>query len=277
MPQKIRSFAGLWTLNEYPSTHAEWSLEEKFAAVKSAGFEGIGGLLIPEVIPLCAKYSLDYILYINADTSNYENLLHQAVAYHPQRINVHLMAHDTTPEDAVTTWHAMTNLAEQLGLNIDLEIHRNTATETPEKCDLIAALYQLRTGRGITWSLDHSHFSTVKHLNPPFAPRLLGTREMTALVRHMHFRPFNGHHAQVPATDGKGSLTPEFIIYLEFAEELLKHWLESVPDDAILYACPENGPRSSGYALSCFPDVWLDAIVIRKEIQKIWDRLYAHC
>jgi sugar phosphate isomerase/epimerase len=273
MPRHLRSFAGLWTLREYPTADAEWSLEEKFAAVKAAGFDGIGGLLIPETIPLCEKYGLDYILYINADPSNWENSLRQAVAYQPQRINIHLMDHDTPPEDAVATWIEMVDLAEQLGVHLDLEIHRDTATETPEKCGIIGARFKELTGKEIVWSLDHSHFSTVKHLNPPFAPRLLGSRELTALVRHIHFRPFNGHHAQIPATDGRGSLTPEFGLYLEFAEALLAQWLEAAPEDAVLYACPENGPRSSGYALSCFPDVWLDAIVIRDELRKIWDRL----
>ena len=273
MPRQLRTFAGLWTLREYPAADREWSLEEKFAAVKKAGFEGIGGMLDPNTIPLCEKYGLEYILYINADLPNWEAQLRQAVDYHPARINIHLMDHDTPPEAAVALWIEMVNLADQLGLLIDLEIHRDTATETPEKCALIDELFKQRTGRQIVWSLDHSHFSTVKHLNPPFAPRLLGSREMTALVRHIHFRPFNGHHAQIPATDGHGNLTPEFLLYLDFAEALLKHWLESAPEDAILHVCPENGPRSSGYALSCFPDVWLDAIVIRDQLRKIWDRL----
>lgn len=275
MPRQLRTFAGLWTLRDYPIQGDEWSLEEKFVAVKDAGFEGIGGLLIPEVIPLCKKFELEYILYINADLLNWEQQLRQAEAYQPKRINIHLMDHDTPPEAAVALWIDMVNLADQLGLHIDLEIHRDTATETPEKCSIIDALFQQHTGGKITWSLDHSHFSMVKHLNPPFAPRLLGSREMTALVRHIHFRPFNGHHAQIPATDGQGHLTAEFRLYLDFAEALLGHWLVCAPEDAILYVCPENGPRSSGYALSCFPDVWLDSIVVRDELQKIWNRLTA--
>ncbi|MEO5912744.1 MAG: xylose isomerase [Luteolibacter sp.] len=273
MPRELRTFAGLWTLRDYPNPINDWSLEKKFAAVKEAGFDGIGGLLIPETIPLCGKYGLEYILYLNADASTYRESLRKAVDYQPKRINIHLMDHDTPPEEAVATWIEMVNLAEELGLKIDLEIHRDTATETPEKSERIDQLFQQLTGKRIIWSLDHSHFATVKHLNPPFAPRLLGSREMTSLVRHIHFRPFNGHHAQIPATDGRSNRTPDFLLYLEFAEALLKHWLDSAPDDAVLHACPENGPRGSGYALSCFPDVWLDAIVVRDEIQKIWSRL----
>lgn len=274
MPRQIRFFAGLWTLLEYPCLENEWSLERKFAAVKEAGFEGIGAMLVPETIPLCHKYDLEYILYINADESNWEDSLHQAVDYSPKRVNVHLMDHDTPPGEAVSLWVRMITLAEKLGLDIDLEIHRDTATETPEKSEEIATLYHRETGRGIRWSLDHSHFATVKHLNPPFAPRLLDSPAGQSLVRHMHFRPFNGHHAQIPATDGRGNLTPEFLQYREFADALLASWIAGSPDDAVLHACPENGPRIVGnYGLSCFPDVWLDAIVVRNELRAIWNRL----
>lgn len=276
MPRQIRFFAGLWTLREYPSAASEWTLEKKFAAVKEAGFEGIGAMLVPETIPLCRKYDLEYILYLNADASNWKESLHNAVEYSPKRVNIHLMDHDTPPAEAVATWIPMMELADRLGLAIDLEIHRDTATETPEKSGEIAALYLRETGREIRWSLDHSHFATVKHLNPPYAPRLIDSPGGTRDVRHIHFRPFNGHHAQIPATDGRGNLTPEFIQYRDFAEALLASWIEQSPDDAVLYACPENGPRIVGnYGLSCFPDVWLDAIVVRDELRAIWNRLTA--
>ena len=35
-----------------------------------------------------------------------------------------------------------------------------------------------------------------------------------------------------------------------------------------LWAVVELGPKGSGYALDCFPDVWKDAIVARGEIEK---------
>ncbi|RYD43012.1 MAG: xylose isomerase [Verrucomicrobiaceae bacterium] len=274
MAREIRFFAGLWTLLEYPAPDRGWTLERKFEAVKDAGFEGIGAMFVPETIPLCRKFDLEYILYINADASNWGTSLRKAVEYSPVRVNIHLMDHDTTPREAVATWIPMMELAEKLGLQIDLEIHRDTATETPEKSEEIASLYLAETGREIRWSLDHSHFATVKHLNPPFAPRLLESPTGIGDVRHMHFRPFNGHHAQIPATDGKGNLTPEFIQYREFAEALLATWISRSPGDAVLHACPENGPRIVGnYGLSCFPDVWQDAIVVRNELRSIWSRL----
>jgi hypothetical protein len=35
-----------------------------------------------------------------------------------------------------------------------------------------------------------------------------------------HLRPFNSQHCQVPVTNGRGALTPEFRDYLAFVEDL---------------------------------------------------------
>jgi hypothetical protein len=40
-----------------------------------------------------------------------------------------------------------------------------------------------------------------------------------------------------------------------------------------LYAVPELGPQGSGYALACFPDIWLDAIREKDEIWRVWRKV----
>ncbi len=267
----LKFFAGLWTLRGYPSPVREWSLEEKFNEVRRQGFEAIGGRLLPEAVALCAKYQLEYVLYIDADRTNYEEQFRRAVEFSPRRVNVQLCDHDTPAADAVRAWIAMVECAEKLGLAIDLELHRDTATETPEKAYAIADAFRNETGRTIRFCLDYSHFAVTKHLLPPYAPRLLDRPELLPPVRQVHLRPFNGHHAQVPATDGRGALTPEFSDYLEFVRTLFGEILKSAGRDDVFYACPENGPvASGGYGLSCFPDVWRDAVRIRDETRQVW-------
>lgn len=269
-PPELRFFAGLWTLRGYPNARAEWTLDEKFAEVKRRGFEGIGGRFLPEAPQLCAKYDLEYILYVDADAGSFKEQLRRAAAFAPRRVNVQLCEHDTAPSEAAQVWAAMVALAEELGLEIDLELHRDTATETPEKALAIADLFRSATGRAVRFSVDYSHFAVTKHLSPPFAPRLLGPRELLAPVRQFHLRPFNGHHAQIPATDGRGGLAPEFQDYLGFLGSLFEAVLSCSSPGEIYYACPENGPVASGYGLSCFPDVWHDAVRVRDEARLLW-------
>ncbi len=271
---EIRFFAGLWTLRDYPSSDAEWPVERKFEEVKAAGFEGIGGKFIDRAPALCDRLGLDYVLYIDAGLTGFHESFRRAVDYSPKRINVQLANHDTAPDAAADAWCEIAAFAGELGLQVDLELHRDTATETPEKARAIAERVLALSGKPVRWSLDHSHFAVVKHLMPPYAPRLLDPVELAGGIRQMHFRPFNGHHCQIPATDGSGNLTDGFGHYLEFVEELLSLWLTTAPSDAVLYVCPENGPKAAeGYALPCFPDVWKDAIVVRDQVRKLWDRL----
>jgi len=151
-------------------------------------------------------------------------------------------------------------------------VHRDTCTETPEKVWEIAALYKKATGKKLRFSWDFSHFAVVKHLSPPFADRLLVRTDMIQLSRQLHFRPFNGHHCQIPVTDGKGGETPEIKDYLRFVDALMACWLKGAKGGEVLYACPEMGPIVSGYGLSSFPDPWQDAIVLRGKIEALWKK-----
>ncbi|MEO7598982.1 MAG: xylose isomerase [Opitutus sp.] len=273
MGPSLKFFAGLWTLRDYLVDGRIWTLADKFAEVKRRGFSGIGGRFDPDAPALCAEYALDYILYIDADAHDYEEQLRRALDWMPRRINVQLCDHDTTPEQALAVWIKMEALALELGLDIDLELHRDTATETPEKAYAIAALFLQATGRPIRFGLDFSHFAVTKHLVPPYAARLLDHPELFSSVRQLHLRPFNGHHAQVPATNGQGVLSAEMCPYLEFIEVLFKTVMKTAKQQDVFYACPENGPKDhGGYALACFPDPWLDAIRVRDEVAALWIR-----
>jgi len=273
---ELRFFAGLWTLRGYPHPDREWTIPQKFAAVKAAGFEGIGGRFVAEAPELCAELGLDYVLYIDADASDYAAQFQDALRWKPRRINVQLCEHDTSPARAAEAWIQMAKRADELGLAIDLELHRDTATETPEKAYEIADRVLQSTGQAVRLCLDYSHFAVTKHLAPPFAPRLLERADLVGPVRQLHLRPFNGHHAQVPVTDGHGGLSPEAGPYLEFVDALFALMRQTAQPGDVIYACPENGPKTpGGYGLSCFPDVWTDTIRLRDEARSRWNRICA--
>jgi hypothetical protein len=185
---------------------------------------------------------------------------------------VQLCNHDTPPKEAVAIWLKMKPLAKKLGLNIDLEVHRDTCTETPEKVYEIAALYKKATGKQIRFCWDFSHISVVKHLNAPYAERLLVRPDLIQLARQFHFRPFNGHHCQIPVTDVKGHDAPEMKAYMEFLDALLACWFKGAKGGEVIYACPELGPVASGYGLHAFPNVWHDAIHMRAKTEALWKK-----
>ena len=266
----LKQFAGLWTLTHQPSQAAEWTLEEKFKQAKKAGFDAMGGGVNPDVVPLCEKYGMDYVCYIDSNNKTYRDKLEAAKVVKPARINVQLCDHDTPPAHSAAVWVKLETLAGKMGLEVDLEVHRDTCTETPEKVYEIAALYKKATGKKIRFCWDFSHVAVVKHISPPYADRLLVMPDLIQLARHFHFRPFNGHHCQIPATDGKGSETPEFKFYLDFVDALIACWLKGAKGGETVYACPEFGPLPGGYGLTAFPNVWKDAIHLRAKTEEIW-------
>src|SRR5471030_1458879 len=89
-PPVLKQFAGLWTLSKQPTAAKEWSLEEKFKQAKKAGFDAVGGGTMPEVVPLCEKYGMDYVCYIDGN-EKYAQRLEAAKATNPARINVQLL------------------------------------------------------------------------------------------------------------------------------------------------------------------------------------------
>ena len=117
----------------------------------------------------------------------------------------------------------------------------------------------------------------MKHLVPEnFVERLLVRPDLIQRAQQFHFRPFNGHHVQVPITDGKGNLSPEVKDWLPFAEALLKCWLAGNKNSAReIFICPELGPAAGGYKLSTFKNSWEEAKNLRGEIDQLWKKVAA--
>ena len=200
--------------------------------------------------------------------------LKKAGAHH---VNVQLAVDEVLTPEALSLTLSLMDEGKRLGLEPAIESHRGTCTETPEKTYALADAYQAVTGQLLPISWDFSHFAVVKHLVPEnFSARLLIRPDLIQRAQQFHLRPFNGHHAQIPITDGRGNLTREMEEWLPFAEAVLKCWLEKNGDSGReIFVCPELGPVNGGYALSTFPNSWDDTKRLRSEIDTLWKRLVA--
>ncbi|MEY4939249.1 MAG: hypothetical protein RIQ93_984 [Verrucomicrobiota bacterium] len=275
----IAHIANLWTLSRHPSPAREWSLERKIKAVAEAGFDGLTTELTPAHRRLAETHGLRHLLgFISTDDpTQYSRLLRAQKEGGAVHINVQLDNHDTPSAVAARHWIQFVRAAEKIGgVIVSLEIHRDTCTETPEKTYEIAERFERATGEMIKMNFDFSHLAAVKHLSPAnYIQRLL---DHPALLQHseqVHFRPFNGHHAQVPVTH-RGALTPEVKSYLAFAGALMKLWKKAPGNRSrTMFACPEMGPTAEaggGYNITGLPPAWTDAVVLRGELARVWTR-----
>jgi hypothetical protein len=269
----LRHIANLWTLQQHPSREREWSLRDKLSAIRDAGFDGVCWAPSRELCEAAQELDLIFIGGMaSGQKAEFPGLLHELRKGGALHVNVQLGSDDMDSSEALDLTIALMREGESLGLLPAIEFHRGTCTETPEKAYALADRYEEATGKRLRISWDFSHFGVVKHLLAgQFAERLLVRRELIQHAQQFHFRPFNGHHVQVPITGADGELTQEVRDWLPFAEAILGCWLEGNNDkEREIFICPELGPVQGGYALSTFPQIWSDAKVLRGEIDQMW-------
>ncbi len=265
--------AHTWSMVGYPSPGREWSLARKLDAIRDAGFDGVAAYITPEIKTGADARSLK--LMSGFDCGNLkiaEQRLRDQRALGVHFINIQLLDHDTPPAPAAAMAVRLIKLSRRLGLGVHVEVHRDTCTETPEKYTEIARLYRRATGEIMPVTWDHSHFAVSKHVMPKdYSARLLAWPKEIQHSQMFHLRPFNSQHCQVPVTNGRGRLTPEFADYLAFVEDLFTLWLRGPRPGGELWVCPEMG-MSHGYNVSTNPPVWPDVVRCRRELLGAWTR-----
>jgi hypothetical protein len=268
--------ANLWTLAGHPTLTREWSLDRKVRAVAAAGFQAITAPASPELAALCRQHGLRYMgFFSSSDPREFRWQVAAQRKAGAELVNVQLGDDFTPVHEGTRLAKALLREAAKQGIYAAIEVHRDTATETPEKTYAIADAYQRATGNKLPVTWDHSHFAVVKHLKPfLYREALLQRPELIQAARIFHLRPFNGQHAQVPVMDRRGRLTPEFKSWLEFAEALLRLWLVGPQPGGELWVVPEIGPVGiHGYNLSIMEPSWAQALRCQKEIRRLWRRL----
>lgn len=267
----LRLIANLWSLRDTPSAKKPWNLERKIAAVKEGGFDGFTDLPTKAHRKWAEKHGLILVGYFSSSQPDqFRALLQQNKDAGARHVNVQLGDHDTNTSDAVRMALRLLHEGRAMGLEPSIEVHRDTCTETPEKTYALVDGYQRISGEKMPLTWDFSHFAVVKHLAPPFWDRLLIRPDLIQRASQFHFRPFNGHHCQLPVTDGRGRVSPDCEAWLPFVKRCLATWIEGAQPGRELFVVPEMGPVSSGYSLAQFPDCWKDALKLRTILEQAW-------
>ena len=269
----IRHIVNLWSLTDYPNAKKPWSLERKIVDIKEAGFDGFTTFATQEHAKLAQKHGMIIVGYFaSSKSSEFRKNIQENVDAGAVHINVQLADHDTPAEKSIELSVKLMQESEKLGAKCAVEVHRDTCTETPEKTYAIAAGYKKATGRLLPMTWDFSHLSVVKHLSPPYWERLLVDAKLIQNAEQFHFRPFNGHHCQVPVTNGHGKLSTELQQWLPFLEKTIELWLKGNQAGREFIAVPEMGPVRGGYNFEQLPNSWEDAKVLRPLIAKAWKK-----
>ena len=270
-PPQIRHMATLWTLTDYGDADGEWSTDRKIGEIKNAGFDGFLGRVPVVTAEHVQRHGLLFAATVDiGDAEEVEPKLQAIKEAGAVCVNVQMLDHDTPTDEAITRARQVMETAGRLEMDVAIEVHRDTCTETPEKAYALAEGFEKAEGRPLKMTWDFSHPAIIKHLSPPYWDRLAERVDLIQLAQQFHFRPFNGHHCQIPALGHDGEFTPEFLDWLEFADRLIEVWLQAATPGREMFVCPEQG--AMGYTLSVFPDPWKDVQAIRGEVERVWQK-----
>lgn len=267
--------ANLWSLVGHPSPEKEWSMARKLEFLAAADFDAFSDNAVgkPDYPKLSADLGLRFAgAFDVAAKAEMSGLIAAQLAVDTGPINCQLADHDTPVDEAVELTIALMEEAGRQSAEVHLEVHRDTCTETPEKAYAIIEGYEKATGRKPRINFDYSHPAVIKHLVPDeYSERLIVRPDLLQEATLLHIRPFNGHHCQIPITDGSGGLSREYRDFRPFIGDLFDCWLAGPCPNNALWVVPELGPINQlGYGLSVFPNIVDDLVVLAREIRLIW-------
>lgn len=275
---RLQRGQALWGMEKLPfGDSAEWTLEEKIARVKEAGFEHLecwisdddagqntaalvreSGLQLVcchrpmkvddtrRAVETAAKFGAKFVM------------CQPATAYHPLREVVDILSTGA-------------QRAAELGLPYFVETHRNNFTETiPQTLELIAALPD------IFITADFSHFVVVGEFYGWAAEGAIERmRPIIERVGHVHGRISNGEQVQVDIGDGTdlSEGTPAGLFF-ELWRECFASWKRRAQAGDVLAFASELGPPR--YAITTpdgreFSDRWQQALVLRRLALCAWN------
>ena len=277
-PPRLRTGQAMWGMIGLPmncqiDNTPEWTLDEKFARCREAGFEVVecwlGDEDEREVRDALNRHDLKLVMgHRPFSVDDTRAQLERAV-----RLGADYLF--AQPADAYTPLAKVVEivtegrrLANEIGMPFFVETHRNNFTETIRQTEeLIAAVPDIRiTG-------DFSHFVVGGEFYGWSDEGAIGRmKNILPRVAHLHGRISNGEAVQVDVGDGT-SQTAQF--FVEIWSECMRHWLKTAQPGDIFQFSSELGPPR--YAITLpdgreFSDRWQQGLVMKQLAEQAWRR-----
>lgn len=275
-PPRLRVQHSLWSLGKLPmNAPAEWTLDEKFARVRAAGFEAVECFFRDNnygpVVDALQRHGLRVVCgHRPFSLDDIRKNVERAVAVGADFLFAQ-------PADAFTPLDTVAHLviegrriANDAGLPFFVEVHRNNFTENlPQTLALIERVPEIR------FTADLSHFVLVGEFygwkEERAVERLLPVLERTA---HAHGRIGNGEQVQIDVGDGGGA-TAQF--FVDLWATAMRFWLQGAqPGDVFPFASELGPPR---YAITLpdgreFSDRWEQSLVMKRLAEQAWEKAH---
>jgi len=265
----------LWGMISLPTREAEWTIEEKLARIKEAGFDAFD-TGVPKQheeeerwLALSAKYGLGIGLQTSINKlEDLENPLIIAKRMKSPYLDVHVGNYYVPEKDATELLQAMTERCKRAQIAMMVQTHRGRVTQ-----DLFRTVAYTRAIPDLRFCLDFSHYFVAGEIGGKLSPQ--ADELFDILMKRaamLDGRVSNGEQVQVdmgPAADNN---------YARYFAELWKrtmvHWLKGARNGDIFIFRVELGPPNysirdlNGKEIS---DRWEQAKLMRSLVERIWN------
>lgn len=271
-------FQSLWAMERRRPDGLEWSLEEKFAMVAEAGYDGLninaGGSVsapVEETKALFKRYGL--ACSITAFPHRVEDLdpvVAMATELDSRLVTINARYLPSRPEDGVDFVRRCLDRFAGSGCPAHFETHRYTLTndllftidllDLVAEMELVADLSHFVVGREFPWPVDQFHLDLIDRV----LRRSAGLQGRVASREQIQVQlDFPQHRGWVE-------------LFYGWWEAGMRYWLAKADDAAGLNFLCELGPPpyaitgADGYELS---DRWAEALTLKDRIRGLWDRV----
>lgn len=277
---RFRVFQSLWAMSELPfGGDSDWSVHEKVARIVDAGFDGIDIPWTPilpaaEAVERAQAVGLDFgLICFPSSIDGLKKVVHTFRTFDPAPVYVNIQPNLRvfTVEEGAPYLRAWIAMLEDAGFDVVVETHRDRmTTDLRFTLQLMDAVQEMRV------AADLSHFVVGQEFAWPVG------EEDHALIRRVieradmfHGRVASREQVQIPISWDYHR--PWVDLFLGWWEDGFRLWRERAsPDDDLIFVT-ELGPPM-WYALTGpdgkeMSDRWEEALILKREVQAIWQRL----
>jgi hypothetical protein len=276
--QQIRILQSLWAMERRRPDGAEWSLDTQLRMIRDAGYDGVGVRFVdPAFARTVTRFARESGMIWQAqcypktvgDLGPVLDLVGELGADH---VNLQPDVRPLRIEDCIPLIEGWRRMADRAGVAVNIETHRDRMTT-----DLHFTLRLLDCFPDLRLTADLSHYLVGREFAWPVeAENHAHIHRLLDNTWALHGRVASREQVQVqlgfPQHQGWVGL------FMQWWEYAIRSWRKRAAPDAILTFLCELGPPpyaitgADGYELT---ERWDEALVMRKMILDLWDRIVA--
>jgi hypothetical protein len=276
--QKLLVYQSLWAMERRRPDGLEWSLPEKLAMIRDAGFDGAGVRFFDyayakEVTDFLRAHEMSWQAQCYPRTvDDLKPILEHVQALGADHVNLQPDVKPYRLEDCIPYIEGWRRLARDAGIALHIETHRDRMTT-----DLFFTLHLLDCFPDLRLTGDLSHYVVGREFAWPIS------EENHALMRRIidNCWGFHGRVASREQIQVQISFAHQkdwLDLFMGWWEYGFRSWRRRAPKNATLTFLCELGPREyamtgpDGYELS---DRWAEAKVLKEMVRALWARIEA--